>query len=315
MWLKRIMSNIVKLWQNLPWFLIAMMATYFYILFYWPRDDSASNYVPKSKRWNRLKRMKKWVKTKVSNATVSCASMMLMALTWWGKLHNRRRSATRMRHRSHILDYWSTGSRRPPRRRIPYQLGRRLLANAALAHRTTISNGHVPFNFDTDSETVGVDNRCSGCISDKEYHFENLRPSDRVIKGFGGSRTTHVMIGTLVWRIQDDDGKTHVFRIPNSYYVPSGKMRLLSPQHVDKVLRRRGSSFREQTDSRECILTWGDRGQFRKTIQVDEQTNVFTFRLAPGYSNFHAYCAECNINDEEEDDDPLAMDARMVSDD
>ena len=47
-----------------------------------------------------------------------------------------------------------------------------------------------------------------------------LRPFKWVIKGFGGSRTYNVMMGTIKWKVEDDSGKVHTFRIPNSYYVP-----------------------------------------------------------------------------------------------
>ena len=58
-----------------------------------------------------------------------------------------------------------------------------------------------------------------------------LRPSNRVVKGFAGSRTTNVQVGTLRWSWEDEMGKKHTFTIPNSYYVPDGQVRLLSPQH------------------------------------------------------------------------------------
>ena len=33
--------------------------------------------------------------------------------------------------------------------------------------------------------------------------------TDRDIKGFGGSRTAGIMIGTHAWKWMDDDGKEH----------------------------------------------------------------------------------------------------------
>jgi len=35
--------------------------------------------------------------------------------------------------------------------------------------------------------------------------------------------------GTIAWSWTDDDGVENKFRIPNSYYVPEGESRLLSP--------------------------------------------------------------------------------------
>ena len=76
--------------------------------------------------------------------------------------------------------------------------------------------------FDTDSETIGIDNRCSGCISHvREDFVGELRPSDRVVKGFAGSKTTNVQVGTLRWSWEDEMGRTHTFTIPNSYLYPT----------------------------------------------------------------------------------------------
>ncbi len=86
--------------------------------------------------------------------------------------------------------------------------------------------------FDTDSEPIGVDNRCTGCISHRMEDFVGpLMDSKRSIKGFGGSKTSNVKIGTLAWKWLDNEGKQHKFLIPKSFYVESGNVRLLSPQH------------------------------------------------------------------------------------
>ena len=58
-----------------------------------------------------------------------------------------------------------------------------------------------------------------------------LRPVKRVVKGFGGSRTYNVMMGTLKWKVEDDSGKVHTLLIPNSYYVPDGGVIIFIPQH------------------------------------------------------------------------------------
>ena len=87
-------------------------------------------------------------------------------------------------------------------------------------------------NFDTDSSNIGVDNRCSGCISHRIDDFEGtMTETTKSIRGFAGSRVHNVKMGTIRWRWMDDTGVTHTFRIPRSYYIPSGNVRLLSPQH------------------------------------------------------------------------------------
>ena len=52
--------------------------------------------------------------------------------------------------------------------------------------------------FDSDSAPVGVDNRCSACISYIPEDFTgDLEDSDRTVKGFAGSKTTGIKVGTL----------------------------------------------------------------------------------------------------------------------
>lgn len=75
--------------------------------------------------------------------------------------------------------------------------------------------------FDTDSTNVGIDNRCTACISHCKDDFEGpLEATGRVIRGIGGKRIDNVMKGTIVWRWEDDQGLLHTFRIKNSFYVP-----------------------------------------------------------------------------------------------
>jgi hypothetical protein len=87
--------------------------------------------------------------------------------------------------------------------------------------------------FDTDSKPVGIDNHASAYISGNIDDFEGkLEETNQVIKGFGGTSTRNVYRGTAELKIEDDNGKVHKDRrLPNSYYVPNSKGRLLSPQH------------------------------------------------------------------------------------
>ena len=118
--------------------------------------------------------------------------------------------------------------------------------------------------FDTDSKPIGVDNRCSACISHDITDFIGpLKDSGRTIKGFGGVKhTSDIMVGTLKWQWEDDQGQIHKHIIPNSYYVPSGQARLLSPQHWAKAQRSsRRNSTGETTNSSTCTLKWGEQGE------------------------------------------------------
>ena len=112
------------------------------------------------------------------------------------------------------------GQRGKWKRRIPAAI-----AMAAIAMPATNAFGEPirlnAIQFDTDSGRVGVDNRCSACISHKIGDFAGpIHDVRRAIKGFGGKTTHNVKMGTLDWSWCDNQGKVHRFRIPNSYYVP-----------------------------------------------------------------------------------------------
>ena len=218
----------------------------------------------------------------------------------------------------------------PPRTRLRYQNYSHAIAVALStiampatayteAYAATLLNQQHTARFDTDSAPIGVDNRCSGCISHEISDFlDDLRPSNRVIKGFGGARTVNVMTGTLRWQWADDTGAVSTFTIPKSFYVPHGKVRLLSPQHWAQSQNdfKPIQGTREITDAHNVTLYWKQR-KHKLTIPLSGDTNVATFYLAPGYKQFHAFCAEADLQGNYIDDrDPLiAATTGIVSDD
>ena len=63
--------------------------------------------------------------------------------------------------------------------------------------------------FDTDSAPVGIDNRCSGCITHIRSDIPGeIRECNRAIKGFGGTRVSNVWMGTIHCSWDGDDGQT-----------------------------------------------------------------------------------------------------------
>ena len=195
-----------------------------------------------------------------------------------------------------------------------------------LVNETTNSEGdEVHQNdctFSPDSRKVGIDNRASACIPHRIGDFIGpLRKVNRAIKGFGGERVTEVWIGTILWKICDNKGRVHRFKIPNSYYVPSGGCRLLSPQHWAKSQLGRGISkthwdgYGETTTYNKCVLFW-DRRQHHLDVTLGPTDNVATFYLAPGFSQFEAYCKECKIDYDKLQEEPItALPSGVVSDD
>jgi len=58
-----------------------------------------------------------------------------------------------------------------------------------------------------------------------------LKECHRIVEGFGGARQFRVWTGAVHWSWEDDQGCNHDFVIPNSFCVPDGGARPLSPQH------------------------------------------------------------------------------------
>ena len=161
--------------------------------------------------------------------------------------------------------------------------------------------------FDTDSQVVGIDNRCSACITNIRSDIPGeIVACNQSIRGFGGTKVWNVGMGTIKWDIEDDEGVTHTHIIPNSYYVPQGQvLRLLSPQHwaQSRTGKDKRGGAGTTTTAGSCKLFWNNE-QVCKTIPIDMHgNNVATFHLATGYNAFHAYCASTNID--EYDSNPL----------
>jgi len=160
-------------------------------------------------------------------------------------------------------------------------------------------------SFDADSAPIGVDNRCTACISHSLQDFTSPPiPSAKSIIGFGGTQTKGIKVGTVKWSWADDNGQVHDHIIPNTYYVPTSGIRLLSPQHWMQTLPddlKTTSSC--QTTSDNVTLQWG---QYSRTIPL-AGNNVATFNLAPGFSKFHAFCAEITDNIYTYDNNPICL--------
>jgi hypothetical protein len=170
------------------------------------------------------------------------------------------------------------------------------IACLATTHRsappTTALKQKEALTFDTDSAPVGIDNRCSVCMSHVKSDFiGELQEARLAVTGFHGTKHCKVYKGTIHWRLEDDHGSIHDICIPGSYYVPDGKHRLISPQHWAQKAAGESSCL---TLHDRAILTWND-GRVTKTVPIDSQ-NVFTFDLAPGYRNFSAVCMQAKYD-------------------
>ena len=78
-------------------------------------------------------------------------------------------------------------------------------------------------DFDTDARAIGADNGYTAYISDIIIDFVGeLRDCNKSMKGYGGTRTGNLKIGTLRWKWADDKGHVSKFLILKSYYSKDG---------------------------------------------------------------------------------------------
>jgi hypothetical protein len=116
-----------------------------------------------------------------------------------------------------------------------------------------------------------------------------------IIKGFGDTTTPIMHIGTIIWRILDDNDVQRTIRIPNSFHVPTAKVRLLSPQHWaqesnDNLPNPRGTWCATYND--EVIFYW-DQQSKSKNIKIDRRkSNTAILWSAPEVSKFRAFVNE-----------------------
>ncbi len=73
--------------------------------------------------------------------------------------------------------------------------------------------------FDTDARGIRIDNCASYCISnDKKDFITPLKKVNKKLKGLGGT-LADIYSGTIKWSIEDDDGVSHDWVIPDGLYV------------------------------------------------------------------------------------------------
>jgi len=109
------------------------------------------------------------------------------------------------------------------------------------------------------------------------------------IRGYNGS-TNSTRVGTVKWKIKDDNGKVHNFILPNIFYSSSVETRLLSPQHLAQV-RNKGRDTYCLTYHDAVIMRWNkDKYQITAPLDNRKHSNVGVIRSAPGIKNYLTSC-------------------------
>jgi hypothetical protein len=98
------------------------------------------------------------------------------------------------------------------------------------------------------------------------------------------------MVGTVKWKIKDDNGKVHNFILPNTYYSSAVETRLLSPQHWAQV-RNKGRDAYCVTYHDAIIMKWNkDKYQITAPLDNRKHRNVGVMRSATGIKKYITSC-------------------------
>ena len=171
--------------------------------------------------------------------------------------------------------------------------------------------------WDSDSKAIGVDSRCSACLTDdiNDVVPGTLQLTNKKVKVYGGIFHGKVYSCTLQWTILDRHGRTHTFTLPNSYYIPEGGIKLLSPQHwAQQLMKQRkrtaATAPRVTTTANRMTMQWDNT---TIELDLDKQSNVANLPQAPGYSRFKLFLQQAEVEDE--DINPLVMETNVITDD
>jgi hypothetical protein len=214
-----------------------------------------------------------------------CLFMVIVAII--RKMLKPRKSEGANQHQRLNPPFYRT-SVTPPRP-APPQTCICWMTDTMTAQRYT-SIGPAAVRWDTDSYPIKVDNCCTRSISFdiNDFDPDTLVPtSDLSVSGFVGDANTPILqMVTIVWHIVDDQDENQTIRIPNSYYVPGGRSRILSPQHwaqesEDNAPIPYGTQCVTTSDA--VVLKWNQL-KHTKTIPIDPTgNNVGTMWTVPGY--------------------------------
>ncbi len=231
-------------------------------------NDGYVIYIPKSQRLNTrlahyLAFLTAWMRNKYQKRRTLIVVKYQTGHQHW-ELHRQQNTVRKYRTAAPNCNYTNCMSGPPPRLEA---------WEVILAMETRMNKIERTSTIDTDSKTIGIDNSCSAYISGYAEDFQGLlEPTEQVIKGFGGTCTSKVLKGTAFLRIENDSGKIHDFKIPNSYFVPGYRVRLLSPQHwAQELCRQKLGPACSKTTMNNGVLS---SKNFIKTIRLETSTNA-----------------------------------------
>jgi hypothetical protein len=141
--------------------------------------------------------------------------------------------------------------------------------------------------FDSDSFDILVDGGATASISNCLDDFIQPPTTTNIcIKGFNGTYSA-ARIRTVRWSILDNEGVKHVLQIPDTYFVASCPMRLLSPQHYSQQIHDHRGTY--STNFGDQVVFVFHKKKFQVTIPLSPSSNVGILRSAPGHQVFSCF--------------------------
>jgi hypothetical protein len=129
-------------------------------------------------------------------------------------------------------------------------------------------------NFSPGSHPICIDTGASCCISNTKSDFTDLTPITATLSGF--AQGLHIQgTGTLNWTLLNDASEEVTISIPNSMYVPSVPMSLLSPQHIAQETKLSHDGF--TVHASHGVLTFGGH---QRTVLYNPTNNLPIFFTA-----------------------------------
>lgn len=197
--------------------------------------------------------------------------------------HNRWKRHSLSTHRYYLYDTKERCSRIGIKRHLrklyqhPFLLQRAGSIIACSAASTSDPNHPSQVSFDTDSFIIGDDNHTPHTLSNNKHHFIGfIRKLENVYIHWFNGRLPIRGIGTVQWKIGDEDDKVHTFCIPNTFMFHNWNITFC---HLNTGLKKQMIIFRYRMKQHPELLRWS-QGRYKRTVMMDPATNTPRLRSA-----------------------------------
>ena len=152
--------------------------------------------------------------------------------------------------------------------------------------------------FDSNSSLLYIDNCTSSSLTPHRKDFKSYKPliTEKKIIGIGGQAPGAIGIGTVEYRIRDDNNVEHTWTLRDVFHVPTSPARLLSPQQFAQQRQTYYQDDHAHCDTRayRIIIEWSQGAttasptKRRLTVPLNED-NVGTIAINQGFSSFASF--------------------------